>query len=240
MRPKILFFDILGSVVDWRGSIAAEVAGFFARHRISGIDAVVFADDWVGRYDDAIEPVRAGTRGFVTLDIVNRETLEASLAVHGLSAAAFPPDALADLNAGWRRLKPWPDAVEGIARLKRDFIAAPLSDGNTRLLVDIPRLSGITFDTIFGADVTRGYKPMPEVYRGACALLGVAPAEAMLVAAHAYDLAAARACGLATAYIARDRAAADPSKAPDPDAAKGWDMVADSLTDLADQFARQG
>ena len=240
MRPQVLFFDILGSVVDWRGSIAAEVAGFFARHEIMGIDAAAFADDWVGRYDNAIEPVRAGTRGFVTLDTINRETLEACLAAHGLAASAFTPGDLADLNAGWHRLKPWPDAVEVIARLKRDFIVAPLSDGNTRLLVDIARMSGIGFDTIFGADVTRAYKPMPEVYRVACALLGVAPGEAMLVAAHPYDLAAARACGLATAYIARDRAAADPSKPVDPQAAEVWDMVADSLTDLADQFARQG
>lgn len=240
MRPQVLFFDILGSVVDWRGSIAAEVADFFARHRIASIDPAAFADAWVGRYDDAIEPVRAGARGFVSLDTINRETLEACLAAHELTAADFPAEDLADLNAGWHRLKPWPDAVEGIARLKRDFIVAPLSDGNTRLLVDIARMSGLGFDTIFGADVTRAYKPMPEVYRGACALLGVAPGEAMLVAAHPYDLAAARDCGLATAYIARNRAAADPSKPADPKAAEGWDMVALSLTDLADQFARQG
>ncbi|MGH6760836.1 MAG: haloacid dehalogenase type II [Phyllobacterium sp.] len=230
---EVLFFDVLGTVVDWRGSIAAEVEFFLKRNNASHICAAAFADAWVGVYDASVEVVRSGHRHFVPLDVLNRENLESCLKAFGMSPSALPQSQLDELNLAWHRLRPWPDSVAGIARLKERFIVAPLSDGNTRLLVDMAKHFGLPWDTILGADVSRAYKPMPQVYQRACELLDVAPHRAMLVAAHDYDLEAARECGLKTAYIVRERAD-DPSKADHIKTGTDWDYTANSLSELAE------
>jgi len=231
-RLEVLFFDVLGTVVDWRGSITAEVASFLGSHDANHIDANAFADTWVGRYDPAVENIRAGKRAFVPLDVINMETLLACFEDFGLARSSFDADELEALNLAWRRLKPWPDSVEGIARLKRRFVVAPLSDGSTRLLVDMAKHAGLPWDTILGADIPRNYKPVPHVYLNACKLLGVEPGRAMLVAAHDYDLQGARDCGLQTAYVSRS-GARDPSKAGKTEIVSGWDYSANSIVELA-------
>lgn len=120
-----------------------------------------------------------------------------------MSSASLPPEELEDLNLSWHRLKPWPDLGEGLSRLKSRFIIAPLSDGHARLLVNVSKFNNLPWDFIVGADMSQAYKPMPQVYLRACELLEVQPENAMLVAAHDYDLEAARRCGLKTAYIVR-------------------------------------
>ena len=229
---EVLFFDVLGTIVDWRGSIAKETSSFLARHGASHIDAHVFADAWVGRYAGSIEPVRSGRRPFVALDVVNMENLQACLQEFGLDPAALPRDEVEQLNRAWHRLQPWPDSVAGLTALKQRFIVAPLSDGNTRLLVNMAKHAGLPWDTILGADVPCAYKPMPKVYLHACELLGVKPEQAMLVAAHPYDLDAARRCGLQTAYVVRANAQ-DPSKATQAQQTAGWDYTASDLIELS-------
>lgn len=228
----VLFFDVLGTVVDWRGSIAQEVAAFLKRNDLSHIDAHKFADAWVGTYDASIEPIRSGQRSFACLDIINMENLEACLAQFDLTPSRFAIRELEALNFAWHRLHPWPDAVEAIAQLKEHFIVAPLSDGNTRLLVDMAKHAHLPWDMVLGADISRSYKPMSRAYLHACDLLDVPPQRAMLVAAHRYDLDAARSCGLKTAYIVREHAA-DPSKGTNAQPLEKWDYRANDLTELA-------
>jgi 2-haloacid dehalogenase len=230
---EVLFFDVLGTVVDWRGSIASEAGSFLKRHNASHIDAAAFADAWVGRYDASVEAIRNGQRSFVPLDLLNMENLEACLKEFGLTPSALPRAEMENLNFAWHRLKPWPDSVEGLSRLKKRFIVAPLSDGNTRLLVDMAKRAGLPWDTILGADVSKAYKPAPQVYLRACELLGVKPESAMLVAAHDYDLDAARRCGLKTAYVVRANAQ-DPSMAASVEPLDGWDYMASDLIELAE------
>lgn len=232
---EVLFFDVLGTMVDWRGSIAAETHAFLERNGRGDIDPAAFADAWVGRYDASVDPVRAGERPFVSLDQVNRENLDATLEQFGLAPGAFPPGELEQLNLAWHRLRAWPDLAEGLSRLRSRFIVAPLSDGHTRLLVDVSRHNGLSWDAVVGADIAQTYKPVPRAYLGACELLDVKPGNAMLVAAHGYDLEAARKCGLKTAHIARSNAG-DPSKAGKPGSREGWDYSCKDLLDLADRL----
>ncbi|MDF2388337.1 HAD-IA family hydrolase [Nostoc ellipsosporum NOK] len=232
---EVLFFDVLGTMVDWRGSITAEVRAFLKRHDLGHIDPVCFADAWVGRYDASVDPIRAGKRSFISLDRVNHENLVSTLEEFGLSSASLPPEELEHLNLSWHRLKAWPDLGVGLPRLKSRFIIAPLSDGHARLLVNLSKFNYMPWDFVVGADMSRAYKPMPQVYLRACELLAVQPGNAMLVAAHDYDLEAARHCGLKTAYIVRANAE-DPSKAENRKVQDGWDYKATDLVELADML----
>jgi 2-haloacid dehalogenase len=229
---RVLFFDVLGTVVDWRGGLAKEAASFLARNGAPRVDPEKFADAWASRYDAATEAVRVGRRPFVSLDVINRENLDATLVQFGLVPSALPAAELDELNRAWHRLEPWPDALQGLARLKERFIITPLSGGNTRLLLDMAKRAGLPWDTILGSDVLGAYKPAPQAYLRAVEILGVRPAESLLVAAHNDDLAAARRCGIGTAFVAR-REEHGPNQTTDLTPTENWDFVADDLVHLA-------
>ena len=151
---EALLFDVFGTVVDWRGGIARESAPFLARYA-PGADPAAFADAWRRRYSPAMEEVRSGRRAYVRLDVLHLENLVATLAEFGIDPAAIPSSELQALNLAWRKLDPWPDSVPGIARLKRRFIVAPLSNGNIRLMLDLAKRAALPWDAILGAEIAR-------------------------------------------------------------------------------------
>ena len=235
MTLRVLAFDVFGTVVDWRSGITRESADFLARIGRSDIDAAAFADEWRARYQPAMAAVRDAMRPFVILDILHREMLEAALTERGVESAALDPALLEDWTRAWHRLDPWPDAVEGLTRLRARSPVVTLSNGNIALMLELARRGRLPWDAILGAEVTRAYKPAPEAYLATAAILAIAPSELCLVAAHHSDLAAARRAGLLTAYVDRpmERGGAP---APDRDQRQDWDWQSDSLTDLAVQL----
>jgi 2-haloacid dehalogenase len=226
---KALCFDVFGTVVDWRESIAREAGAALGPRGITR-DWHAFADAWRARYQPALEEVRSGRRPWTRLDDLHRENLLALLgeyAIAGLGEAEID-----HLNRAWHRLDPWPDAIEGLSRLKRRFILAPLSNGNVALMVNMAKRAGLPWDVILGAEVARAYKPQPEAYLRSAALLDLAPAACMMVAAHRRDLVAAAACGFRTAFVARPTEYG-PNQRPTSLAGQTFDVVADSFIDLA-------
>jgi 2-haloacid dehalogenase len=231
-QPRALLFDVFGTVVDWRTSVAREVAPFLAEHA-PGTDPAEFAHAWRRRYQPAMEAVRSGARPFTRLDILHRENLEAVLRDHGIDPAGLAEPMLDHLNKAWHRLDAWPDSVEGLRRLKTRFIIAPLSNGNIALMLNVAKRAGLPWDAILGAEVARAYKPSPAAYLNTAEILGLAPAECMLVAAHNNDLAAARRVGFRTAFVPRPSEYGphqDKDFGPDQD----WDFVAADFPALAD------
>lgn len=228
-KVKMLAFDVFGTVVDWRTSIAREAQLVFAQAGRDDIDPCGFADAWRGLYQPAMEAVRSGKRPFTRLDVLNRETLDVLLAAHDvvLNEAAAREFAFA-----WRRLDPWPDAVEGLTRLKARWPIVTLSNGNIALTMEMARRAGLPWDAILGAEAVQAFKPMPEAYLRTADLLGVAPGELCLVAAHHSDLAAARACGLKCAYVDRPMEYGG-ALAPDAHMAQDWEWTVGSLVELA-------
>jgi 2-haloacid dehalogenase len=231
---KALCFDVFGTVVDWRGSVAREVAGFFGERGIDR-DWHAFADAWRARYQPAMAEVRSGKRPWVRLDNLHRENLVCVL-------AAFDIEELGDreidhLNRAWHRLDPWPDVIEGLQRLKARYILATLSNGNVALMVNMAKRAGLPWDVILGAEVARSYKPQPEAYLRSAALLDLPPAQCMMVAAHNNDLVAAADCGFRTAFVVRP-GEHGPNQTTDLRAEHAFDVVADSFVDLADKLVR--
>jgi 2-haloacid dehalogenase len=197
---EALFFDVFGTLVDWRNSIAREAETLFKPKGIA-LDYGGFADAWRGEYQGALEEVRAERIPFCKLDILHRRNLE-------LTLKRFAVDGLGEqdkrkLNMAWHRLDGWPDVARGLARLKRKYLLAPVSNGNISLMVDLARQNGFPWDAILGAEIAGDYKPKPRVYLAAAEAFDLPPDACMMVAAHSSDLAAAAALGLRTAHVAR-------------------------------------
>jgi len=182
-----------------------------------------------------MEEVRSGRRPFVRLDVLHRENLEALLPEFEIDPALVAPSELDALNLAWHRLDPWPDSVPGLTRLKRRFIVAPLSNGNIRLMLDMAKRAGLPWDAILGAEIAQAYKPSPEAYLRTAETLMLEPEQVCLVAAHNNDLAAARRCGLRTAFIPRPTEHG-PGQTIDLRPEENWDIAASDLVDLAGQL----
>lgn len=197
---KALFFDVFGTVVDWRTSIARESEAILAP-RGYALDWLAFADAWRNEYQPAMEEVRTGKIPFSKLDFLHRRNLERILPRFKVSGLDEP--AMQHFNKAWHRLDGWPDATEGLQRLHKKFLIAPVSNGNISLMADIARRNDFPWDAILGAEIAGDYKPKPRVYLRACEAFDCEPSECMMVAAHSGDLAAAAAVGLKTAHVAR-------------------------------------
>jgi len=229
---KALVFDTFGTVVDWRTSVMQEIEEL-ARRKGLTVDGAKFADAWRAGYRPSMDRVRTGELPWTKLDRLHRMTLDKifiDFRITGLSEAET--DAL---NRAWHRLRPWPDAVAGLTRLKKRFTIAPLSNGNISLMTAMAKHSGLPWDCILGAELVRHYKPDREVYQSAADLLDLKPAEVMMVAAHSGDLRAAKDVGLRTAFVTR-LLEYGPNGKPDLKADSPVDISAKDFNDLASQL----
>ena len=229
---KALGFDVFGTVVDWRNSIAREGEAFGRKHGIAA-DWVKFADAWRGLYQPSMDKVRNGEIGWTKLDHLHRMALDQLLPQFGIKDVSEAE--LDDLNRAWHRLDPWPDAVPGLTRLKTKYVLTTLSNGNVALMVNMAKRAGLPWDTILGAEPTKHYKPHPQAYLGTADYLGIRPDHLMLVAAHNGDLKAARAVGLKTAFVARPTEYG-PAQTRDLTPESDWDIVAKDFVDLASKL----
>jgi 2-haloacid dehalogenase len=198
---RACLFDVFGTVVDWRSSVSRDLAAFAASRGLPPLDWLEFTVEWRKLYQPSMEEVRSGRRPFTVLDALHRESLVVLLARYRLTG--LPEPDIDHMNRAWHRLDPWPDVLEGLARLKRRRIIAPCSNGNIALMVNLARRAGLPWDCILGAETARAYKPMPEAYLASCRQLGLPPSQVMMVAAHNGDLKAAKAQGLATGFVPR-------------------------------------
>jgi 2-haloacid dehalogenase len=197
---KACVFDVFGTLVDWRTSIAKEAQSVLAPLGVS-LDWSAFADAWRAQYQPAMEEVRTGRMPFSKLDVLHRRNLNVILQAFGI--AHVDEATRRHLNLAWHRLDAWDDVLPGLTLLREQFLLAPCSNGNISLMVDLARRNGFVWDAILGAEVARAYKPMPVVYQHAASAFDLEPQQTLMVAAHSSDLAAAAAAGLKTAFVAR-------------------------------------
>lgn len=227
-------FDVFGTVVDWRSSVIAEATAWGKAKGLK-IDWAEFTDRWRAGYKPSMDKVRKGEIPWTNLDDLHRMILEDLLRhykIEGLSEE----EKLRWANV-WRRLKPWPDSVEGLTRLKKKYILSPMSNGNMALMTHLAKFGGLPWDVILGSDIVRHYKPDREMYMSAPFYLDLKPEEILMCAAHFGDLRAAGSCGLRTAFIYRPNEYGDGSVGvPDKAKAGDFDVVCESIVDLAQQM----
>jgi 2-haloacid dehalogenase len=229
---KALVFDVFGTVVDWRSSVAREVAAVATRKGVK-VDGPAFADAWRAQYAPSMNRVRTGELPWTRLDDLHRMVLDRILPDFGL--AGLNDAERSTLNRAWHRLQPWPDVVAGLTRLKARFIIAPLSNGNIALMTGLAKHGGLPWDCILGAELVRRYKPDREVYQSAADFLDLRPADVMMVAAHLGDLRAAKGLGLRTAFVVRPDEYG-PTRTPDLQPDASVDLASNDFEDLARQL----
>jgi 2-haloacid dehalogenase len=195
-KPKVIAFDIFGTVVDWHGSISAEVQKLNLP-----VDTNAFATAWRNGYQPAMARVRSGELPWTKIDALHRMILDDIL--NDFAITSLKESEKQDLNLVWHRLNPWPDTVRGLTQLKSQFTIATLSNGNLSLLAHMAKHGSLPWDLILSAEVFKHYKPDPETYLGVAEIFDLQPHEVMLAAAHKDDLLAAHHCGLQTAFIER-------------------------------------
>jgi 2-haloacid dehalogenase len=225
---RALAFDTYGTLVDWRGSVLDELRGLATARRLT-LDCEVFLAEWKRCYREGMDKVDAGEWPWTTVDAIYRRRLDELLAHHGIVLAETEVE---HLNRVWWRLRPWPDVVAGLTRLKTSYVITPLSNASFAGMVHLAKFARLPWDCVITAENARCYKPRPEVYRTAIELLGLAPHEVMMVAAHNYDLRAAQSEGMPTAFIPR-LTEYGPGQTTDLVAEEPWDIVAKDVEDLA-------
>lgn len=219
-RIRVLAFDMFGTVVDWWTGVAGQVARMAAARGVD-VDAGAVTDAWRDRYRPSTERVNRGERDWVYLDTLHRESLDDLLDEFGV-AEAFDEAARGELVRAWHDLPAWPDAADGLARLRGRYVLTTLSNGGVALLTHLVKNAGLPFDCVLSAELARAYKPAPTVYLTAAALLDVQPAEVLMVAAHGSDIDGAGAAGLRTAFVERPR-----EKGPHRTAERASNVVSD-------------
>ncbi|HTB90370.1 MAG TPA: haloacid dehalogenase type II [Steroidobacteraceae bacterium] len=227
---KALFFDVFGTLVDWRSGVAGAAQAILEPRGIA-LDWIAFADAWRDQYQPAMEAVRSGVFPYAKLDVLHRRTLQKILPSFGLQT--LKETELDRLTLAWHQLDTWPDVQAGLGRLRRRYLIAPVSNGNTSLICDLARRNDLRWDAVLGADYARAFKPMSEVYLAAADAFNLRPGQCMMCAAHSSDLKAAAANGLSTAYISRPQERPGFSESV---AAISVDIHAASLLDLAEQL----
>jgi 2-haloacid dehalogenase len=227
---RVLAFDVFGTVVDWRSGVATELSAVGRKHDLA-IDAGAIADAWRHRYRIWLDRVRLGEIPWQNLDGLHHAMLQE--VVTEFSLQALTPADLERLVLAWHQLPPWPDAVRGLTRLRPRFVLTTLSNGGMAHLVDLNRAARLPFDCVLSAELVRSYKPDPRVYRLVPDLLAVRPEQSMMVASHAYDLAAAAGQGMRTAFVRRPQewGTGKPEALDIP-----VDIVAEDFIDLASKL----
>jgi 2-haloacid dehalogenase len=229
---RALTFDVFGTITDWRSAVIRD-GSELSRKEGCQLDWNSFAEQWRAGYWIEMNRVRRGEIPWVKLDLLHRHTLDRLLQQFKCDQLREPEKEW--LNLVWHRLPAWPDVKPALARLRQRFVAAPLSNANIAMMVDISRYAGLTWDCVLSAELAHHFKPEREAYLTAAALLDVKPSEILMVAVHFDDLAGAHAAGLRTAYLHRPKEHG-PGYAMPPRPPFAFDFEVRDLTELCDQL----
>jgi 2-haloacid dehalogenase len=232
-QVKAMTFDVFGTVVDWRRSIAREIQELGQKKGFD-LDWNSFADEWRSGYAPSMNKVRNGEMPWTKIDDLHRMILDELLSKHKISILS--EEEIDSLNKAWHRLDPWPDSVEGLTLLKRNYIISSLSNGNVALLVNMAKYGGLPWDVVLSAEFSKHYKPDPESYLSTGEYLGIPINQVMMVAAHKNDLKSAKSNGMMTGYVPRAKEHGENAVA-DYAEEDYIDIMADDFMDLSQKMS---
>jgi len=246
-QVEAFIFDVFGTVVDWLGPISSELRNdpdlndpdLGAKNTKSW--DVAFTREWRQGFLTTTRRIAEGSSGSLNVDIIHREILDSMLSSAEWShiAPIFTESKRQHMTLAWHLLSGWPDATQGIYALKKQKIVVALSNGSTRLLIDLAKHADLPWDAIFSTEMFQTFKPDPKAYTDVPKYLSLRPSQCAMVAAHTWDLDAAAKCGFRTIYVRRSTEETDKVQERIKSKAEGgdYDLVVDSLLELAAQLS---
>lgn len=229
-KIKALTFDLQGTTVDfYQPVLRAGQAMFKAKH--IDLDFATFSTEWRKQYREGMDKVLAGNAPYTRVDRIYRAGLDILLDKRGLGDK-FTPDERDELNNAWNRMDPWPDTIEGLMRLRKRYTLSTLTNASMPVAIEIVKYAGLPMDAVLTAELAQSYKPSPSVYQTAVNYLGFKPEEILMVACHKYDLKAAKAFGMNTAFVQRPLEFG-PGGKTDTSREAYFDIYTDSFANLA-------
>jgi 2-haloalkanoic acid dehalogenase type II len=196
---KAIFFDFMGTCLDWQTSVLTSLP-FHLSHSMKLALCLAwrqaFFADIHARFDRGQPPE--------DIDLSHARLLDRLLAedLRFVGVTINEAERAAAVQA-WHQMSAWPDVPEALERLREKFEVFVLANGTTRLQLDLARSAGLSFDMLLSSQLLGCTKPAAEFYLKALDLVKAKPEECIMVAAHAYDLRAAKAVGMQTVYIQR-------------------------------------
>ncbi|OZJ02899.1 hypothetical protein BZG36_04920 [Bifiguratus adelaidae] len=209
MDCKAYVFDVIGTLTDWRTGLREAFEEVLVRHGDAGkVDADAFAVEWHEEYMKGVRQVAATAQPgepYMNLDVLLRHILTTIVLPRVGYTERLSETEIDALVYGWHNFKAHPEVPAQLRRwrAKDGPYLAPLSNSNIKMLVDTCRHADLQFDLLTSSESFASYKPSPSVYLGAAKFMAVEPHVTCLVAAHYYDIKAAKKCGFKTVYLWR-------------------------------------
>jgi 2-haloacid dehalogenase len=194
---KGLFFDVGGTVFDWKNTARRKIQEL-ADAEDHNIDSEAFANDWRGEMFKVHAQVRQGNLPWMNADGMHVRALENLSNKYSLLNNI---DRMALVKSTWHHLIAFAGAPAAINRLRTKYTVVVLTILSWESIVSSSKAAQVLWDGILSCEFLGYYKPSLQAYLRGIDLLGLQPAEAMMVAAHEADLTAAQAAGLHSALV---------------------------------------
>lgn len=217
----VAVFDVLGTLVDQTSSLRSAVE---ATTDLGRAAAASLVDDWMQGVAEREQAIVRGEREFVPSERLDVEVLEGLVGRWAISTEVIPLLAGASATSA-----PWKGAASALQSISAVATVAGLSNASRRVLESLSDGAGFDWDLLLSAEDVGTYKPDAAMYRLAMERAPETDEPPFMVAAHAWDLRAAKAVGMRTAYVPRPNG--DP-----PSPGDRFDVVATDLEDLERQL----
>lgn len=201
----------MGTCLDWHYNIynALNIA-LTATTEAAGISHPKYTETsklalaWRQGFFDEIHARFQASKPAEDIDETHRRVLKRLLASQKWQRfRSMSNDDIERCVQAWHTQVAWPGVAAALSKLRERYDVVVLANGTTRLQLDITKSSGLDFDMMFSSELLGMTKPDPAIYRKAMELLKRKPEECIMVAAHAYDLRAAKEVGMRTVYVRR-------------------------------------
>ena len=196
-QVKGLFFDVGGTVFDWKNT-AREAIEALAKEKGENVNSEAFANDWRTEMFKIHSQVRQGNLPWMDSDAMHLRALKSMADSYPLLKAI---DQASLVESTWHCLKVFNGAAAAIDLLRSKYTVVVLTILSWKSIVRSSKAAHVQWDGILSCEFLGYYKPSLQAYLRGVGLLGLDPEEAMMVAAHEGDLAAAQAAGLKTALV---------------------------------------
>ncbi len=222
-ETRVLVFDLYGTIVDMQGGLVEAVTPFLREKGWEGRPHQ-FVTWWRRTHFENSMIDALLERGHTPYRLIGQRAVATVMDRAGIAHGA---EEVAWLVGRIEALRPFPDVVAALSRLRPHYKLVILSNGDRDMLSAARPHIGFDFDHVISVEEAGYFKPHWKTYATAAEIIGEDGARVLFVANHEFDCVGAKAFGFASAFVdRRDRPFGAWPEQPD--------LVVESFAALAD------